>query len=91
MEERARCQQIVLIQHALGQGVGVHPRVHPAKQAGRLGHKAGEVRAMRRGELEWRMASPPREEALDGLIPSLIEWRASAAVTAQSSTSGPAV
>lgn len=43
--------------------------------AGRLGHKAGEVRAMRRGDLEWRMASPPREEAMDGLLPALIEWR----------------
>ena len=43
--------------------------------AGRLGHKAGEVRGMRRGDLEWRMAIPPREEAMDGLLPALIEWR----------------
>ena len=43
--------------------------------AGRLGHKAGEVRGMRRGDLEWRMANPPREETMDGLVPSLIEWQ----------------
>jgi len=43
--------------------------------AGRLGHKAGEVRGMRRGDLEWRMANPPHEETMEGLVPSLIEWR----------------
>lgn len=43
--------------------------------ARRLGNKAGEVRGMRRGDLEWRMANPPREEAMGGLVPSLIEWR----------------
>jgi hypothetical protein len=47
--------------------------------AGRLGRKAGEVRAMRRGDLEWRMANPPPEEAMDGLVPSLIEWRSGGA------------
>lgn len=46
---------------------------------GRLGHKAGEIRGMRRGDLEWRMANPPREEAMDGLVPSLIEWRGGSA------------
>lgn len=43
--------------------------------AARLGHKAGEVRGMHRGDLEWRMAVPPREEAMEGLLPALIEWR----------------
>lgn len=47
--------------------------------AARLGHKAGGVRAMRRGDLAWRMAVPPREEAMDGLLPALIEWRGSGA------------
>jgi Glyoxalase-like domain len=46
---------------------------------GRLGHKAGEIRGMRRGDLQWRMANPPREEAMDGLVPSLIEWRGGSA------------
>jgi len=45
----------------------------------RLGRKAGEVRAMRRGDLEWRMANPAPEEAMGGLVPALIEWRGGSA------------
>jgi hypothetical protein len=41
----------------------------------RLGtHHAGEVRAMRRGKLSWRLAVPPARQDLSHLIPALIQW-----------------
>jgi hypothetical protein len=40
----------------------------------RLGPRAGEVKAMRRGTLSWRMAFPPQRQDLDNLIPALIQW-----------------
>lgn len=41
----------------------------------RLGtHHAGEVRAMKRGKLSWRMAMPPQRQDMDNLIPALIQW-----------------
>lgn len=41
----------------------------------RLGHRAGEVRAMSRGDLHWRMAFPPQRQDMDNMIPALIEWK----------------
>jgi len=35
---------------------------------------AGEVRAMRRGPLSWRMAFPPQRQDMGNLIPPLIQW-----------------
>lgn len=40
----------------------------------RLGPRAGEVRAMRRGDLSWRMAFPPQNQDMQNLIPPLIHW-----------------
>jgi len=41
----------------------------------RLGtHHAGEIRAMRRGKLSWRMAMPPQNQDMGNLIPPLIQW-----------------
>ncbi|HEV7263847.1 MAG TPA: VOC family protein [Falsiroseomonas sp.] len=41
----------------------------------RLGaHQAGEIRAMKRGKLSWRMAMPPQRQDMANLIPSLIQW-----------------
>jgi hypothetical protein len=41
----------------------------------RLGvHVAGEIRAMKRGKLSWRMAMPPQNQDMRNLIPSLIQW-----------------
>jgi hypothetical protein len=41
----------------------------------RLGtHNAGEIRAMKRGKLTWRMAMPPQNQDMSNLIPSLIQW-----------------
>ena len=45
----------------------------------RLGPRAGEVRAMARGELSWRMAFPPKTQEMDRLIPALIEWKGAGA------------
>lgn len=45
----------------------------------RLGHRAGEVREMSRGDLHWRMAFPPQRQDMDNLIPALIEWRGNGA------------
>lgn len=41
----------------------------------RLGHRAGEVKAMSRGDLHWRMAFPPQRQDMDNLVPALIEWK----------------
>jgi hypothetical protein len=41
----------------------------------RLGHRAGEVKEMSRGDLSWRMAFPPQRQDMDNLIPALIEWK----------------
>lgn len=42
---------------------------------GRLGAShAGEIRAMRRGDLAWRMAFPPQRQDMGNLIPPLIQW-----------------
>jgi hypothetical protein len=41
----------------------------------RLGHRAGDVQAMSRGDLHWRMAFPPQRQDMDNLIPALIEWK----------------
>jgi hypothetical protein len=35
---------------------------------------AGEVRAMARGDLAWRMAFPPQRQDMNNLIPPLIQW-----------------
>ncbi|MBW8268121.1 VOC family protein [Caldovatus aquaticus] len=41
----------------------------------RLGpSRIGEIRAMRRGDLSWRIAFPPQRQDLDNLIPPLIQW-----------------
>jgi hypothetical protein len=40
----------------------------------RLGPRAGEVKAMKRGDLSWRMAFPPQRQDMDNLIPALIQW-----------------
>jgi hypothetical protein len=41
----------------------------------RLGaHNAGEIRAMSRGKLSWRMAMPPQRQDMSNLIPALIQW-----------------
>jgi hypothetical protein len=41
----------------------------------RLGaHHAGEIRAMSRGKLSWRMAMPPQNQDMSNLIPALIQW-----------------
>lgn len=45
----------------------------------RLGHRAGEVKAMSRGDLAWRMAFPPQRQDMDNLVPALIEWRGNGA------------
>lgn len=43
--------------------------------AARLGAgQAGEVRAMSRGDLTWRMAFPPQRQDMHNLIPPLIQW-----------------
>lgn len=36
--------------------------------------RSGEVRAMKRGTLSWRIAFPPQRQDLDNLIPALIQW-----------------
>ena len=36
--------------------------------------RSGEVRAMTRGDLTWRMAFPPQRQDMDNLIPALIQW-----------------
>ena len=41
----------------------------------RLGPRAGEVKAMSRGDLAWRMAFPPQRQDMDNLIPALIQWQ----------------
>ncbi|MCO6418065.1 VOC family protein [Siccirubricoccus sp. KC 17139] len=41
----------------------------------RLGHRGGEVVAMTRGDLSWRMAFPPQRQDMDNLIPALIQWQ----------------
>ncbi len=48
----------------------------PALEAmvARLGHRAGTVQDMRRGDLHWRMAFPPQHQDMDNLIPALIQW-----------------
>jgi hypothetical protein len=41
----------------------------------RLGtHHAGDIRPMSRGKLSWRIASPPQNQDMSNLIPSLIQW-----------------
>jgi hypothetical protein len=41
----------------------------------RLGtHHAGEIRAMKRGKLSWRIAMPPQNQDMSNLIPALIQW-----------------
>jgi hypothetical protein len=41
----------------------------------RLGaSQAGEIKAMSRGNLSWRMAFPPQRQDMDNLIPPLIQW-----------------
>ncbi|MDB5412345.1 MAG: hypothetical protein JWR10_680 [Rubritepida sp.] len=41
----------------------------------RLGPRAGQLREMKRADLAWRFAEPPLREAMDNLIPALIEWK----------------
>jgi len=41
----------------------------------RLGaSRAGEIRAMSRGDYAWRMAFPPQRQDMENLIPALIQW-----------------
>lgn len=40
----------------------------------RLGPRAGDVKAMKRGDLSWRMAFPPQRQDMDNLVPALIQW-----------------
>jgi catechol 2,3-dioxygenase-like lactoylglutathione lyase family enzyme len=40
----------------------------------RLGPRAGEVKAMRRGDLSWRIAVPPQRQDMQNLIPALIQY-----------------
>lgn len=40
----------------------------------RLGPRAGEIRAMRRGDLSWRLAMPPQRQDMDNIVPALIQW-----------------
>jgi hypothetical protein len=35
---------------------------------------AGEIAAMSRGDLRWRMAFPPQRQDMDNLIPPMIQW-----------------
>lgn len=42
--------------------------------AERLGPRGGEIRAMRRGALSWRMLLPPQRQDLGNLIPPMIQW-----------------
>ncbi|NOG69683.1 VOC family protein [Roseicella sp. DB1501] len=49
--------------------------------AARLGPRAGEIQAMSRGNLRWRMAFPPQRQDMDNLIPALIEWPGESAST----------
>ena len=42
--------------------------------ADRLGPRGGEVRAMRRGSLSWKMLLPPQRQDLGNLIPPMIQW-----------------
>lgn len=36
--------------------------------------RSGVVRAMKRGNISWRMAFPPQRQDMDNLIPALIQW-----------------
>lgn len=45
----------------------------------RLGPRGGEIHPMRRGDLTWRLALPPAGQAMDGLIPALIQWEGESA------------
>jgi hypothetical protein len=45
-----------------------------APLADRLGPRGGEVRALRRGHLSWRMLLPPQKQDLGNLIPPMIQW-----------------
>lgn len=48
----------------------------------RLGpSRSGVIRAMRRGDLSWRMAFPPQRQDMDNLIPALIQWDGKSAAT----------
>ena len=49
---------------------------------------AGEIRAMRRGELSWRMALPPQRQDMDNLIPALIQWDGGASAAQRLPDSG---
>ncbi|MBE9607650.1 VOC family protein [Acetobacteraceae bacterium H6797] len=40
----------------------------------RLGDRAGEMRAMTRGSLRWRLLFPPQGTGLGALVPPMIEW-----------------
>lgn len=55
----------------------------------RLGaHHAGEIRAMKRGTLSWRMALPPQNQDMSNLIPALIQWDDGKGAAARLSDSG---
>ena len=43
MKQRARCNQVAFVEHALRQCVGVYAGVYPAKQAGGFGLKTAAV------------------------------------------------
>jgi energy-coupling factor transporter ATP-binding protein EcfA2 len=63
VEQGARRQQVALVQHALGQLVGVHAGVDPAKQAGRLGRK-GATRLQRQLDAAAARRIEPGADAL---------------------------
>jgi hypothetical protein len=45
----------------------------------RLGPRGGEVKAMSRDKLSWRMAFPPQRQGMNSLIPALIQWESDSA------------
>lgn len=47
--------------------------------AARLGPRMGEVRAMTRGALSWRLMFPPQVLDMGNLIPPMIEWQGAGA------------
>lgn len=44
----------------------------------RLGHRAGEVKAMQRGDMAWRIAFPPQTQDMQNLVPALIQYEGAA-------------
>ena len=58
MKQRAGCDQVALVEHALRQRVGVHTGIDPAKQTGRLCRKGAAVRQRELGTAGARPVEP---------------------------------